>query len=218
MVSTLTPEEGVIWSMQRLTGLGLSPGRSGNTSIRGKKGEFYIKPTGVVAGDLGVAKIPYVYLGGGPNPVGLIPSSEWPFHEAIYRSRPDVGAIVHCHSNWATLLAATRCGISGNIHYHSQFFGGNICCTPNFELPGSSALAESIVLALENRKGCLIANHGQLTVGQTIEEAVELAELLEQLAFFHWNLMSTGVKHKPIPKKDLDAVTDGIKEYGKQKK
>jgi L-fuculose-phosphate aldolase len=203
--------------MLQLQKLGFGPATSGNTSVR--HGEaFYIKPSGVRAEDIDPCHVPLINLDGRPAQGNgkKKPSTEWRFHREIYIARPDVGAIVHCHSNYATLLSCCGLDIPEDIHYHSAMLGGRVLCTQKFELPGSEELARSIVVGLGLRRGCLIRNHGQITVGKTMEEALDRAELLEQLAFFCWQLLNASRLHEPIPKEKLAQMGGILANYGQQ--
>ena len=94
---------------------GLSPGTSGNLSVR-VPGGFLITPSGVPYGDLGPGDLVLLTTTGDPTGDRLQPSSEWPLHTAIYADRPDAKAIVHLHSPYATAIACLRREIPA-FHY-----------------------------------------------------------------------------------------------------
>ena len=105
----------LVAACRELTRCGLTYGTSGNISIRRDARSFFISPTGAVYEDLESADIPLMDLEG--RWVGRRrPSSEWRFHRDILKARPDVGAIVHTHSKYATALACTGRGIPA-FHY-----------------------------------------------------------------------------------------------------
>ena len=91
------------------------------------------------------------------------PSSEWRMHAAIYRARPDVLAIVHTHSPHATALAAAGRGIPP-FHYMIALAGGDVRCMP-YATFGTAELAESAVRGLQDRRACLLGNHGVMAIG-----------------------------------------------------
>ena len=98
------------------------------------------------------------------------PSSEWRFHQDIYRTRPEAQAIIHTHSEYATVLACTREDLPA-FHYMVAIAGGDRikCC--DYALFGSEALSMNILVALGDRKACLIANHGLIAWGSSLDEA-----------------------------------------------
>lgn len=121
------------------------------------------------------------------NPVGeivegeLIPSSELPLHLAIYKARPDIKAIVHTHSVFASACAVARKPIPAIIEDLVQLAGGSIDVA-EYALPGSPALAKHAVLALGNKNAVLLANHGVIGCGRTLSEAMMACELVEKAA------------------------------------
>jgi L-fuculose-phosphate aldolase len=118
------------------------------------------------------------------------PSSEWPFHHAIYAARSDVSAIVHLHSPAATPLATLRRGIPA-FHYMVALAGGPIRCSP-YALFGSEALATHAVEALKERRAALLGNHGQLAVGADLTAALDLAHEVECLADQYLRALAVG--------------------------
>ncbi len=110
-----------------------------------------------------------------------VPSSEWRMHAAIYRARQEVKAIVHTHSPWAT-----RCAISGVLRSTSdeaRVLLGETVPVSTHAPPGSWELAEAVAAALGVMgKVALVARHGAVSVGRTLNEALLLAEALEQAA------------------------------------
>ena len=124
----------------------------------------------------------------------LRPSSEWPMHAAIYRARPEAQAIVHCHSRHATALACCRRDIPA-FHYMVAVAGGDsIRCSP-YALFGSEALAEHAVAALRERRACLLGNHGQIALGDSLESALALAIEVEELAAQYCAALAIGEPH-----------------------
>ncbi len=97
--------EAVVAAARRMQALGLSPARSGNISVRWKDG-MLITASGIRPDDLKAGRdIVFVDGVGAWAPDAKAPSSEWHFHKAIYEARPGIGAVVHCHSLYATALA-----------------------------------------------------------------------------------------------------------------
>lgn len=109
------------------------------------------------------------------------PSSEWRMHAAVYRAYPETKAIFHTHSPWATAFAACRLEIPAVLIEAHVFLGGGIRCA-GYATPGTFAVGENAVPALRDRGGCLLANHGVLTVGESLDQARLRAEYVEDMA------------------------------------
>jgi len=169
---------------------GLNPGRSGNLSARLERG-FVITPSGAPYDTMHPDDL--VFLdddgehGGGQGK----PSSEWRLHLEIYTQRPEIGAVVHTHSPFATTLACLHRAIPP-FHYEIAFAGGSdIRCAP-YATFGTPALSDRAVEALIERRACLLANHGAVAIGADLEAAVELAEKVEALARLYWQALQVG--------------------------
>jgi L-fuculose-phosphate aldolase len=161
---------------------GLNQGTSGNISVRHSE-VMLITPSSIpydtMTADM-IAAMPLDRDDGayeGPSR----PSSEWQFHLDILRARPDVGAVVHTHSTYATTLSISRRSIPA-CHYMIAAFGGNDIRCADYARFGTKELSRLAVAALEDRNGCLLANHGMIAVGPTLEKALWLADELETLA------------------------------------
>lgn len=145
----------------------------------------------------------------------LKPSVEWRFHLDILRARPEVNAVVHAHSTYATALAMTRRGIPP-AHYMIGAFGGSDIRCADYALYGTPELSAAALAALEGRLGCLLANHGMIAIGATLDRAMALAVELETLARqYHATLTIGG----PVLLTDAEMAEAlaGFASYGKQK-
>lgn len=149
-------------------------------------------------------------LGGVSDRDQLRPSSEWQMHADIYRVKPDISAIVHCHSPYATILACARKSIPA-MYYMEAAAGGREIPLADYATFGSKALAEAILQALSSTTACLLANHGQLSVATDLESALTLAELVEEQAHCYWGTLAIG---GPVL---LDEVLTAFASYGQQK-
>lgn len=172
----------IVDSYRWMVSAGLTQGTSGNISAR-LGDALLITPAGVAPESLAPEMIALMPLDndGSAWSGPLKPSSEWRFHRDILRTRPDAGAVVHAHSTFATALAMARREIPA-CHYMIAAFGGaTIPCT-DYALFGTQALSDLAVSALKGRHGCLLANHGMITVGPSLERALWLAVELETIA------------------------------------
>ena len=147
---------------------GLNQGTSGNISVR-HGDTMLISPSGVPYEQLepdDIVAMPLEASTAATRGAANIPSSEWRFHLDIMRARPDVGAIVHAHSPYATTLAICRKEIPA-CHYMIAAAGGpNIrCATTPPTAPAE--LSTAALEALEDRTCCMLANHGMIATGPT---------------------------------------------------
>lgn len=167
-------------TMLAMVARGLNTGTAGNASVRSGE-HMLITPSGVAPDQLAEHDLVCVSLDGDVLNGQLKPSSEWRMHADVYAARQDINAIVHCHSHFATALACLGRDIPA-FHYMVAAAGGNsIRCTP-YATFGTSELAAHALEALQSRRACLLANHGQLACGNTLRKALDLATEIETLA------------------------------------
>jgi L-fuculose-phosphate aldolase len=165
---------------------GLNRGTSGNVSARADGG-FLVTPSALAYERTEADDIVFVGMSGAPSGRRK-PSSEWRFHRDIYAARPDAGAIVHAHSPFATTLACLDHGIPA-FHYMIAVAGGDdIRCAP-YATFGTQALSDHAVSALEGRSACLLAHHGMIAIGDSLDTALSLAVEVEALAEMYWRAM-----------------------------
>lgn len=172
--------EAVCEAMLRLELTGLNTGTAGNLSVRVDDG-FLVTPSGVPPRALSPGRVVRLDHDGRAAAPGARPSSEWRIHRDLYAARPDTAAIVHTHSPYATALACAHRPIPA-FHYMVAVAGGDsVRCAP-YATFGTQALSDAALAALDGRRACLLANHGQLALGTTLEAAVALAVEVESLA------------------------------------
>ncbi len=165
--------------MQALAAAGLNQGAAGNASVRTAQG-YLITPTGVRPHRLADHLHVETTLDD-DEPERRGASSEWRFHRDIYRARPEVGAVVHVHSPYATALACLRREVP-SFHYMISIGGGDSIRCAEYATFGTQALADAALRALEQRRACLLANHGLIALGADLEAAFELTKAVEDLA------------------------------------
>ena len=171
----------VVEAAKRLEAAGLNRGASGNVSLR-EGDDMLITPSAVPSQDLHEGIITRMPIAGNGEWSGALkPSSEWRFHRDLYRARPDVGAVVHTHAPWSTVMAVARQPLPA-IHYMIAAFGGPDIRMADYARYGTAELSAAVLRAIEGRNACLMANHGMLTVGVGMQQAVWLAEELEAMA------------------------------------
>ena len=203
----------VIDTALEMSDSGLSPGRSGNVSARFGD-HMLITPSGMAYDDLLPDDIVAMGLDGVVAEGQRPPSSEWHFHVAVYRARPEVGGVVHSHSPFATSLACLHRDIPA-FHYMVAVAGGSdIRCAP-YATFGTVELAEHAVAALVGRKACLLSHHGQIAVAETVEKALELGHEVETLAEHYWRALQIG-EPKILDEAEMARVLRKFETYGMQ--
>ena len=146
----------------------------------------------------------------------LKPSTEWRFHLDLMRARPEAGAVVHTHAEFSTILAIARKPIPA-IHYMIAAFGGMEIPVCDYACYGTAELSEAILSAMGGMNGCLMANHGMLTVGADLTRATRLAFELEALAHQYFHVLQIGGGHL-LNEAEIAQVAKGFAQYGVQKK
>ena len=205
----------VVTALQHLVQAGLTSGSSGNVSVRTDAG-MLVTPTGVLPRDLQAEHIVSMQLDGTVDAGQLTPSSEWRMHADIYADKPGLDAVVHCHSNYATILACAHKSIPAQ-HYMIAASGSYEIPLADYATFGSQALSDAALAALSASLACLLANHGQLATGFNLEGALKLAELVEELAHWHWGALAIGGP-KLLSQEQMDEVMTAFAHYGQQEK
>jgi len=212
-MSNLALRKRILATAQAINDSGLNPGRSGNVSARVADGVL-ITPTGLPYARLRPGDIVRMSMAGEVPGRQLKPSSEWRVHRDIYAARQDAAAIVHVHSPHATALACNRRGIPA-FHYMVAVAGGaDIRCAP-YATFGTRRLSELTVKALAGRRACLLANHGLIAFGESVEAAFALATEVEFLAQQYVLALQIG---KPVLLKaaEMRLVLEKFRSYGQQ--
>jgi L-fuculose-phosphate aldolase len=204
--------EQLVKTTQKLVALGLNKGTSGNCSVRNKAG-FIITPSGVDAEEITPNNMVNMQLDGSVE-ANKKPSSEWFFHRDIYQQRPEINAVIHTHSMFATTIACLHKDIP-SFHYMIAIAGGDhIRCAP-YALFGTQALSDAAILALIDRKACLLANHGMIAIGASLEEALAITVEVENLCEQYWRLLQVTPTPPLLTIDEMQAVFKQFEGYGK---
>jgi len=201
----------VVEAARRMSASGLSHGRSGNVSARFADG-MLITPSGMAYQAMTPEDVVFVAGDGTPDASDGKPSSEWRFHLAAYKARPDARAVVHCHSRHATALACAHRPIPA-FHYMVAVAGGTDIPLVPYATFGTSELAAHVAKALAERKACLMANHGQIAAGTSLDAALELAGEVEMLAAQYLDVLKLGEVHL-LDDAQMADVLERFKTYG----
>ena len=205
--------EAVLLTALTMSALGLSPGRSGNVSMRYGEG-MLITPTGMIYEELEPAGIAFVGHDGTVAKGSRKPSSEWHFHLAAYAARPDRHALVHTHSTHATVLACAHKPIPA-FHYMVACAGGNDIPLVPYATFGTPELARHVTTGLANRDACLMANHGLIAIGRDLAGALELAAEVESLAEQYIKVLALGPANI-LSDTEMAIVLEKFKTYGQR--
>jgi L-fuculose-phosphate aldolase len=176
--------------MRRMHANGLNRGTSGNASLR-VAGGMVVTPSGVTPEDLSPESMVFVDEAGRPDAAALKPSSEYLMHHHILRSRRDANAVTHCHSRHATILACCGRAIEP-LHYMILVAHSTRVEVAPYATFGTEALADAVVTTMGAGSACLMANHGQVTIGKTWQQALAIAEELEEQAAVTYGALLLG--------------------------
>jgi len=199
---------------RQLVASGLNRGTSGNLGARCGEG-FLVTPSGLSPNEITLDSLVHMDFNGKLTGTGN-PSSEWRFHRDILANRPDIGAVIHTHSMFATTLACLHKDIPP-FHYMIAVAGGDtIRCAP-YELFGSQELSDAALRALEGRKACLLANHGMIALGRDLDDALALAMEVETLCEQYYRALQVAEPHI-LSNEQMQEVLEKFKGYGKWKK
>lgn len=179
----------VAWAYRRLGELGLIVGSSGNLSFRLEE-MILITPTGIPWDRLRPREVVALDLEGRVRGFGH-PSSEWRLHIAIYRARPDARVVVHTHSPYATAVACRELSLP-MLHDEGRLLFGEGIPLAKHAPPGTWELAQNAVAVLGQARAVLLSRHGVVVLGRTVNEALSLAEKIEEAAYLF--LLSQGLR------------------------
>lgn len=160
----------------------LFAGTSGNLSVYDhESGVMVITPTSVAYETITPADMVAMRLDGEIVEGHYRPSSEWRMHAAVYEAKSEVAALIHTHSPYATAFAVNHLNIPTILIEMVPFLGGDVPLA-QFAMPGTPEVGYEAVKVLTNRTGCLLANHGVLTVGKDLDQAHLRAVYVEDAA------------------------------------
>lgn len=161
---------------------GLFEGTCGNLSVCDRRqGIVVITPSGLPYERYRPEDMVVIDLEGNVLEGAGKPSSEWIMHTMVYREKPEVNAVIHTHSPYASAFAVRNEGIPAILIEMIPTLGGGVPLAP-FGMPGTEEVGAGAVKALRDRGGCLLANHGVLAVGGDLEQAFVRAGYVENAA------------------------------------
>ncbi len=180
---------------------GINQGTAGNLSVRHDKG-FLITPTSLSYDTMQPEDI--VEMGWDGTYLGRRPSSEWRFHRDILKARTDMNVVLHCHSLYATSIACHHRTIPA-FHYMVGVMGGTTLRCARYATYGTQALSDAALEALEGRKACLLGQHGQISLGKTLDAALWMAIEVETLSRMYQQALVLG-EPPVLPDDEMERV------------
>jgi L-fuculose-phosphate aldolase len=207
----VTLQEDVADAARRLAAAGLLVGTAGNVSAR-EGDRIAVTATGVVLAGCTPEQVSVVTPGGEVVEGSLLPTSELDLHLDVYAAT-GTGAVVHTHAPFSTALACVLDELPV-LHYQQLLLGGTIRVAP-YATFGTPELATAVRDALEGRQAALMANHGSVAIGSTLDKAVENALLLEWLAALHHRAAALGSPRVLTDEQQADVITQALtRNYG----
>lgn len=204
--------EQVVRFGREMVSRGLTVGSFGNLSCYVPEAKvMVISPSGVDYDRIGPQDVPVVTMDGVVLDGVRKPSSEADLHRIFYQNDPNVGAVVHTHSTYATLMACLGKPLEA-IHYLIAYAGAmEVPCIPYYPF-GTQELAQAAFDAMGEGKALLLGGHGLLCVGPTLSYAMDAAQQLEFLAqlCYRAHLAGGGVK---LTRKQLENAFQAVATY-----
>ena len=202
---------------QKLSELGLNKGTAGNCSVR-FEGGFLVTPSGMAVEDMTPQSMVQMAFDGSfeqnktqPN---IKPTSEWRFHRDILANRPEINAVIHTHSQFATTLACLHKSILP-FHYMIAVTGADtIRCAP-YALFGTQVLSDHALAALYHSKACLLANHGMIALGRDLDDALAVTVEVENLCEQYWRILQINPNPPLLTEQEMRDVFQQFRGYGK---
>lgn len=180
----------VVRTAREMSARALGRGTSGNVSMRAPEG-MVVTPSALPYDAMETDDAVLMALNGEVLEGSRKPTTEWRLHAAVYRARPEVGGIVHTHATFCAALSTLRRDVPA-FHYMVAAAGGDSIRCASYATFGSTELAESALVALRDRRACLLANHGMVALGPSPGKALELAEEVEGVAELYWRVLQVG--------------------------
>lgn len=203
--------EDVAAAARRLAAEGLVVGTAGNVSAR-EGDRVAVTGTGVVLGACTADDVTVVSPTGEVLEGALVPTSELGLHLGVYAGS-DAAAVVHAHPPCSTAVACVLVELPV-LHYQQLALGGEVRVAP-YATFGTPALAAGVLAALEGRQAALMANHGSVAVGGSLDQAVEHALLLEWLAALHLRASTLGTPRVLTEEQQHDVIAQALRRgYG----
>lgn len=192
----MNPRDDVALHAKKMWAAGLVSGSAGNVSCRAGEGRIAVTPTTVQYEALLPEDVVIVDLHSGEAFESTRePSYELPLHLALYRSHPEIKAVVHTHAPYVTALSVLRRPLPPVIDEMMVFFGGQIEVA-EYAFTGTELVGTNVIRALGDRNAVILANHGNVCAGRDLDHALHLAVAMEAGARIYLEALRAG---EPVP-------------------
>ncbi|MDQ6695629.1 MAG: class II aldolase/adducin family protein [Chloroflexota bacterium] len=193
--------------------MGYVVGTYGNVSVRAGS-DLIITPSRIDYRALTPDDLVVVSIESGAASGSRLPSSEMEVHRQIYCARPDLGAVAHTHSLYATALSCMHRDLPVIVEEQSQVIGDEIRCTHYVPAGQHRKLGEEVARALGKSNAVLLANHGTASCGRTLAEALFTCRITERVAQMYLLASAAGAP-VPIPQEYVLSEHDRyVNKYG----
>lgn len=197
-------QQEVVQTARHMYEAGLTTGTNGNVSVRVDASTFAITPSATSYLSMTAEDVVGINADGERVWGHRKPSSEWALHTLFYRSRPDVGAVIHTHSPYATAAAVLGEAIPAILAEAVHILGGAVPVAPYVTF-GTTQLAEAAVAACGSMNAVLLCNHGAVALGKDLPSALQCAAVLEETAKIYLLAKAAGTP-KVIAAAELQAI------------
>lgn len=202
---TETVREAVLATAKTMLQRGLVSGTSGNVSARIDEARVCITPSSVAYETMTLQDLTVIDLEGEQLEGERHASSEKALHTHVYRAYPEIQAVIHTHPIYATMFAVARQPIPPVIDEFTMYVGGEVPVC-EYAMSGTAELADNATAQLAAVGAALLANHGLVSVGPSLDKALHIAGLVERAAHIVWGARSLGELH-PLPSEINDNFT-----------
>jgi len=200
---------------KKLVTTGLTKGTGGNLSIYNREEKFIaITPSGIDYFEIRPEDVVVLTIDGKQVDGDKKPSSEVELHRIFYERRTDIDAMIHTHTIYATTLACLNWSLPP-VHYMVAVAGKDVRCAP-YATFGTRELAENAFQFMKDRKAVLLANHGLLTGGSSLQEAFNITEQIEYCAELYYRTKCIG-EPVIISDEEMELMKEKFKTYGQGK-
>jgi L-fuculose-phosphate aldolase len=194
----------IVTICQRLYMRGFIVGTEGNVSVRVAPDRLWITPTGCHKGFLQPEELLLIDLDSRVHSGHGKPSSETLMHLALYRCRPDIGAVVHAHPPLATALTVAGFPLDATLLPEAVVSLGEVPTIP-YQMPSTSQFAQAVGAAMRHAQAGLLENHGSVAVGATLQAAFNTMETVERVAQVFYLAKSLG-QIRPLAQEAVEAL------------
>lgn len=200
---------------KKLVTSGLTKGTGGNLSIYNREEKLMaITPSGIDYFEIRPEDVVVLTIEGKQVDGDKKPSSEVELHRIFYERRTDIDAMIHTHTIYATTLACLNWSLPP-VHYMVAVAGKYVRCAP-YATFGTRELAENAFQFMKDRKAVLLANHGLLTGGSSLQEAFNITEQIEYCAELYYRTKCIG-EPVIISDEEMELMKEKFKTYGQGK-